>query len=74
MPADPKSVSGAQSWWTKELPNLGFGSPTEFPILVCGLRVKGRILPNPSFGPFVSLTPTKVNYAQTLWSLMVPER
>ena len=33
----PKSVSMAQTWWTEELPNLGFSSPTEFQILVSGL-------------------------------------
>ena len=58
----------------KELPNLGFSSPNEFRIVVSILRVKGQTIRNPSCGTFVALTSAKVNYAQTLWSLMVPQR
>ena len=65
---DPNSVNMAHTWWTEELPNLAFSSPTEFRILVSGLRVKGGTIRNPTFGTFVALTSNKVNYAQTLWS------
>ena len=61
----PRSVSMAQTSWTEELPNLGFSSPTEFRILVSGLRPKGASIRQHNacvFGKCVAPDPKKCEH------------
>ena len=59
----------AQTWWTEGLPNLGFSSPTEFQILVSGLRPKGATIRQHNacvFGKCVAPDPKKCEHGTDL--------